>query len=190
MIEAYPLCWPLNRPRAKWRASSKFKTAFGKARDELIHELKLLRATHVTLSTNVPLRHDGLPYANMREPTDPGAAVYFTSKGRQLCFACDRWATVKENVWAICKTIEALRGIERWGTGDMVDAAFTGFAALPPPARPWRSVLALPEQVSIDEAEKAYQRLALVHHPDRGGSNAKMAELNAAIDHARRELAG
>jgi hypothetical protein len=48
-----------------------------------------------------------------------------------MCFACDRWDSVADNVQAIRKTIEALRGIERWGTGDMVQRAFAGFVALP-----------------------------------------------------------
>jgi hypothetical protein len=31
-----------------------------------------------------------------------------------MCFACDRWDSVGDNVYAITKTIKALRGIERW----------------------------------------------------------------------------
>src|SRR5262245_54177038 len=60
-----------------------------------------------------------------------GSAVYFTHKGRQMCFACDRWDKMEDNLHAVSKTIEALRGIERWGTGEMVQQAFTGFVALP-----------------------------------------------------------
>jgi hypothetical protein len=72
----------------------------------------------------VQLRQDGLPYANRRAPSDTGAAVYFSYKGRQMCFACDKWQDVYDNIYAISKTIEALRGIERWGAGDMVEQAF------------------------------------------------------------------
>lgn len=42
-----------------------------------------------------------------------GVAVYFTLKGQQFCFACDHWDEIKDNMQAIHKTIEALRGIER-----------------------------------------------------------------------------
>jgi curved DNA-binding protein CbpA len=40
---------------------------------------------------------------------------------------------------------------------------------------------------TLEEAEAAYSRLALVHHPDRGGSDEQMAKLNAAIEKARKE---
>ena len=99
----------------------------------------MLRATKVVISTNIPLRRDGLPYAGQAQPNDPGVAVYFTTNDRTTCLACDRWKTVAENIYAIAKTIEALRGIERWGSKDAVGAAFLGFAALPPSS--WRKVL-------------------------------------------------
>lgn len=56
-----------------------------------------------------------------------------------MCFACEKWQDVYGNIYAIGKTIEALRGIERWGTGDMVEQAFTGFVALPPRNLPMKS---------------------------------------------------
>jgi hypothetical protein len=76
--------------------------------------------TGVILSTNIPLRNDGLPYANSREPNDPGVAVYFRYQKRDLCFACDAYTSVRENAYAIAKTVEALRGIERWGASGTV----------------------------------------------------------------------
>jgi hypothetical protein len=63
----------------------------------------------VILSTNIALRNDGLPYANSREPNDPGVAVYFRYGKREMCFACDAYTTVRENAYAIAKSIEALR---------------------------------------------------------------------------------
>jgi hypothetical protein len=69
------------------------------------------------------VRGAGRPYVGQRI-SDSGAAVYFTRKGRDQCIACDKWDSVRDNLHAIGKTIEALRGIDRWGTGEMVDAAF------------------------------------------------------------------
>jgi len=54
-----------------------------------------------------------------------------------MCLACDRWDKVQDNIYAIAMTIEPLRGIERWGSGSMVEQAFTGFFALPAPKSPW-----------------------------------------------------
>jgi hypothetical protein len=118
-----------------------------------------------------------------------------------MSFACDRWQKVEHNMQAIAKTIEALRGIARWGTGDMLEAAFTGFAALPPPpaAAPpapgapprlkhWRDVFGTGVQTR-EQLQDVYRRLAAAYHPDRpGGSQAKMAELNAAKAQALQEL--
>jgi hypothetical protein len=110
-----------------------------------------------------------LPYAIAREPNDRGAAVYFTLKGQQMCFACDRWDCVADNIQAIRKTIEALRGIERWGTGDMVQQAFNGFVALPAPPSAWK-VLGVKPGASWTEINEAYREKAKKAHSDVGGS--------------------
>lgn len=188
-IEAYPLCWPAGRERtiSLLRKRSKFDTTFATARDELLHELKLLGAAQVVLSTNVALRRDGLPLASQKQPTDPGVAVYFQRKGRSFAFACDRWLRVEDNIWAICKTVNALRGIERWGTGQMVEAAFTGFERIAPPKPGWWVILEVKAHASTQEIETSYRRLAMRYHPDRGGNAEVMASINAAYEQFKRE---
>lgn len=196
-FEAYPLQWPEGRKRTgQWsREAGKFDVSFARARDNIVKEVQMLCGgrwaadPHTVISTNVALRRDGLPLANQRQPDDTGVAVYFLYKKRQMSFACDRWSKIEHNMQAIAKTIEALRGIARWGTGDMLEAAFTGFTALPPPAtesvqRDWWDVLGVQRHASPDEIKAAYRRLASQHHPDRGGSTAKMAEVNAAYQKA------
>lgn len=130
-VEAYPLQWPEGWPRSRRRAAP-FSTGFAAARDGLLNELRLLGGQHVVISSNVELRRDGLPYANRAQPEDRGVAVYFVRDGKQQCIPCDQWSRVEDNLQAIRKTVEALRGLERWGAKSMVDAAFTGFQALPP----------------------------------------------------------
>lgn len=80
--------------------------------------------SHLVISTNIELRRDGLPHAGRREPSDKGVAVYFDYRRRPICFACDRWDRIGDNIYAIAKTIDALRGIERWGSGSMVEQSF------------------------------------------------------------------
>jgi len=135
------------------------------------------------LSSNLALRNDGLPYANQRQPSDPGAAVYFQRRGKSLVFACDRWDKVEHNLRAIAKTIEALRGIERWGSSDLMERAFNGFEALPAPEQ-WWQVLGVGQGAGRDEISRAYRDKARAAHPDQGGSHAAMARLNAARDQA------
>lgn len=193
MTTAYPLQWPTGRKRTESyrRSRAKFSTTFAVARDAVVGEVRRLGGRNLVVSTNVPLRQDGLPYANFRKPDDEGVAVYFTYDGKQMCFACDRWDKVEHNMLAIVKTIDALRGIARWGTGDMMAAAFTGFTALPAPRaeRPWREVLGLnSHEMSLVEARLAFRRRASVAHPDKGGSHDAMTELNLALAAAEKEL--
>jgi len=182
MEEAFPLYWPEDRTRTPHyqRHRSRFQTNFTRAINTLNNELRLLGARNVVISTDIPLRKDGKPYATTRLIEDPGAAVYFDYKGSQMCFACDRWDRVWDNIYAISKTIEAIRGIERWGTGDMLAAAFTGFIALPPPKKNewWEEILGFPRNIA--EVEQFYRGRAKEIHPDLGGSNKAMAELNRA----------
>lgn len=191
-ITAYPLCWPVGKGRtASWKrersnfGTQKGRISPGRVTDELLQEiLHRLYGKDLIISTNIRLRLDGMPYADQRKVDDPGVAVYFTYKNKPMCFACDRWIDIHDNLWAIAKTIDALRGIARWGSGDMLEAAFTGFVALPKPdkGRKWWQVLELAsEHQSEATVEEAYRRLAMKHHPDRqGGSSAKMAEINVA----------
>lgn len=170
MIEAYPLHWPEGRARTKKPQRARFDTTMGIARDCLMEEIRLLGGTLPVISSNVRLRRDGLPYASDRPPEDPGVAVYFQYAGEQVCFACDKWDRVKDNLQGIRKTIEALRGIARWGTGDMLKRAFHGFAELPPPggttATTWQDILQVGPDATLDDAERAFRRLVRYVHPD------------------------
>lgn len=138
----------------------------------------------VIISTNVRTRLDGLPRSGEREPDDPGAAVYWRkgSKGQMRCMAIDRYATVADNLAAIAATLEAMRAIERHGGAEILNRTFTGFAALPEKAggRAWWDVLEVPSGANRETVETAFRRLARERHPDCGGSETQMAELNEA----------
>jgi hypothetical protein len=193
MTQAYPLQWPIGWPTtpANRRYRSRFGVTQDKAQREIVSEVQRLGGHNLVISTNIQLRRDGLPYTRQTMLDEPGVAVYFTLKGEQKCFACDRWDLVKDNMQAIAKTIEALRGIERWGSSKMVEQAFRGFTPLPAPDQPknWWTILGCGQNVTFDEMEAAYRSKTRLAHPDVGGSHAAMAELNAARDQARKELA-
>lgn len=198
MIEAYPLYWPEGRKKTMpfHREGARFDTSFARARDNVVDQVELLcgrySKTNLIVSTNIALRRDGLPLANQKQPLDTGVAVYFDYKGKQVCFACDRWKKIEDNMQAISKTIEALRGIARWGTGDMLEAAFKGFAALPAPSakRTWREVMTFGESTPTrDQMQQRYRELASMRHPDKaGGSHDAMTELNQARAEAEKEI--
>lgn len=196
--QAYPLDWPEGWPRtpASRRVSScPFRVTFAQGRDDLVEELRLLGATGVVLSTDIPVKRDGLPYAGTQWRAgrdDPGVAVYFTLERKPKVVACDRYASPEANLRAIGKSIEALRGLRRWGASGILERAFAGFDALPNPSRfDWRAEFAWGDGAySREEVLERYKALAFHRHPDRGGTDASMARLTRARDEALRELDG
>jgi hypothetical protein len=145
---------------------------------------------NIVISSNVALRRDGLPYANQAEPNDVGIAVFWFQGGDQRVIACDHWDRTRDNLRAIEKTIEAMRGIDRWGSTDIMDRAFSGFAALPAPAVGWRAVMNFPADLVVDGEllRSRYRKLAHEHHPDHGGLAEDMAALVDAYNQAKKEI--
>ncbi|MGB3684941.1 MAG: J domain-containing protein [Ornithinimicrobium sp.] len=191
MIDAYPLQWPQTWPRTEHPKSAKFKTPFSYARDNLLRELAMLGAKDVVISTNMMVRQDGLLYVKQRVPDDRGVAVYFDLNGEQQCIPCDKWSQVYDNLQAIRLTVEALRGLERWGAKEMVNAAFRGFKALPETAivtpfsvRPWHEVLEVSPAASPQIVKAAYRQQLQRTHPDHGGSITEFEEVQRAYREA------
>jgi hypothetical protein len=184
----YPLSWPQSFARAKYREHGKFKTALPNAIKNVQSSLKLFaqdsgkKLESLVISSNVSLDNDS--------PADPGVAVWFVWDGLQVCIPVDRYHSVASNLHAIHHILEARRVELRHGTLSLVRATFQGFLALPSPtARSWRDVLSLPQgTVSAQDLEQAFRRAASKAHPDKGGTDSAMAEVNVAYDQARREL--
>ena len=107
--------------------------------------------------------------------------------------ACDCWRTVRDNLRAVGLTIDALRAIDRSGATQLLERAFTGFAALPESTtvvRSWRDVLHLNGQpITQRDVLEAFKRRLPLCHPDSGGSHDLMVELNRARDEGLREVA-
>lgn len=191
MIETYPLHWPDGQPRTPIanRRRGRFHAGFTQSRDSALRELKLLGAIEPKISSNIPLRRDGLPYTNSEEPKDSGIALYCMRKSAPVCIACDSYLLSAHNMRAIAMTIAALRTIQRHGTTELLDRAFTGFTALPPANHiAWWSELGIERSASAEEIQTAFRTLAAKFHPDiPGGSNDAMARLNRAYELARSE---
>ncbi len=207
MAERFPLSWPVGWPRTPHPRKSPFdrNRSLDNARRKLDDELRLAGASLVRLSTNIELRLDGKPYSGWRQPADRGVAVYFVLDKKPVALACDRWDRVEDNVYALAKHVEALRGQERWGVGTVAQA-FAGYA-LPPPSgepttpsrssggRPWREVLGFGdsfpaglEKDALQLLDLRFKRLARERHHDVGGSDSDMAELNVAHHQALTDL--
>jgi len=189
----YPLAWPDGWARTDERArkASRYDVSEAKATSGVVDSLRMMKvAQHdVVISTNKRLRRDGLPYANDREPGDPGVAVYWVRKGKAVVIPCDCWRTVRENMRAIGLYLEALRMMERTGASAIADRIFEGFARLPPAQDCWQVLGLHRDDSDMDVVHAKHRQLALEHHPDRGGNAETMARINLARDEALAILA-
>ena len=194
MKTAFPLSWPIGWQREARRinAGNKFSgNTFARARDSLGHELELMGAEGIVLSSNVPLRFDGQPRGGFIDVlADPGIAIYFTLKGKPYVMARDVYTKASDNLRSIGLAVEHLRGLHRHGGASMMERAFTGFAAIEAPrTRTWREVLGCDgDGWNQAEIRARFMDRARQLHPDVGGTDAQMAELNAARDAALKEI--
>ena len=183
MTTAYPLSWPVGVPRTEpqRRETGRLKASLGAALENVQTSLRLFGGdsgkpvSSIVISSNCSL--------GQSQPSDPGIAIWFHWDGRQVCIPIDRYATPAANLQAIHHVIEARRVEARHGTLTMVRQAFAGFAALPPP-RHWSEILGVAHDADRGTIEAAYRSKAKAAHPDAGGTNAAMAELNAARETA------
>jgi hypothetical protein len=203
-VQAFPLQWPEGWPRTpsnKQERGWQFKQSraaggygktlvtFAKARDLLYEELGRLGASNVVVSTNHKPDRYGVPTESKRSVDDDAVAIYFTLKARAMAMACDRFDNAAANMRSLGLAIDAMRQLERHGGGTMMERAFAGFVALPKPdGADWWEVLQVPRTVSRATIEAKFRELARARHPDRGGSDHAMAELNRARDQALAEV--
>jgi hypothetical protein len=213
--KAYPLSWPDGWKRTQFRTGAQFGKAEQKfdpqgqptytskkrlsvadAVRRVLRELGRMgmKDDDIIISTNVPLRIDGMPRSD-QEPRDSGAAVYWrkNEKHPMRCMAIDRYTRVADNLAAIAATLEAMRAIERHGGATILERAFLGFAALPEKAsQAWRETLGIEGDATLELVESRFRALVQVHHPDKNpddpGARQKFEEIVQAREAARLEL--
>jgi hypothetical protein len=205
-------------PATHWR--SRAQPTVAETYAEVVDELKRIKAQGVIISTNIPVKNDGTPWADKRPINgDVGVAVYWSlhvSVGGRLelvphSIQCDKWNSVAANLHAVALSLEALRGVQRWGAVSQ-HQVLRGFRALPgaadvdapPPRRSWREVLEVPEggwtaqapaEAVLAFAKAQYKTMSARMHPDRAApddrdeATRRYSEVNEAMEEAERELA-
>lgn len=193
MAFAKPLRWPIGWKRTEWPTPPQFKAPYATVINDLQGVLDYLECENPVITTNQDTRLDGgLRTAREATPDDTGVALYFTRHSKELCIPCDRFSSVYGNIRAIGLTLEYIKRMERYGTSQMVEAAFSGFKALPETiilsehtARAWYEVLQVSQSASWDVIDAAYKRLLHSAHPDKGGSDYLFQELQEAYKQAK-----
>lgn len=193
MTEAYPLRWPPGWPRHKGSQDSdtRFKGPtfhWDRVYRGLQEEIRRIGGTKIVVSTNQPLRNDGYPYAQQRNISDVGVAVYFMRNGKPMVMAQDRFWSIIGNMRSLTMAIEGLRQMERHGGATMMERAFDGFLALPPAEDCW-AILGLntggkPHLIIKDEIRAAFRNRVRENH----GTDFDMDRLVKARDQAMEQV--
>ena len=196
MITAFPLKWPEGYARtpAEQRRRSQFRQTIATARAFLQEEVRRLEGSNLVISSNQPLKQNGELRGDSQRftSTDYGVAVYFDWKGRSYTMCCDAYRQLWENLYAIARTIAALRQIDRDGVSDFLERAFTGFPALPAAGEStafdaW-SILGIAPTRDVDTIRAAWREKSKVAHPDApGGSPQAWDELQEALKQATQQ---
>lgn len=170
----FPLQWLPQQTRTKYPKLAQFgRHSASRAGDELASELKRLGAKNCIISSNLQRRaRGGGFYADQKNIEDAGVVVYFDLKGTGKAMACDKWDKPEHNLWALFLSVQAIRGLERWGGSELLDGLFTGFMALPDPGKSMPPVdtqyfLGLND---MEDIKQEYRKLVKKMHPDVGGS--------------------
>lgn len=205
---SHPLQWPNGYPRTEmWAKSinSGFKNGMTmqEALTFLYEELQQLGAGKSTLYTD---------YENIEKPSsirrigsDNGATIQFELNGHQYRLACDRWAPIEQNIYALHLALRNLRMILEWGVGN-AENIFGGYSSVVQNTlhgsgtgggssngyaagagatmEEWRLTLGLGPTATLDDAQAVYRRRAktLADKPD------ELMKLNLAMDEANKAL--
>jgi len=123
--------WPGEVRGTSERRRALFKSTPGRTMTELEYELRFVGAQDVTVRgfwLEKDFRRDGSLRAGAR-PTSPGVILEYYAADEKYRFACDTFGFWEHNLKAIVKTLENLRGIDRWGV--VKGEQYIGFKALP-----------------------------------------------------------
>ena len=170
-----PLQWLPQQPRTKRPTRARFgKHSLSTAGIYIENELRLLKAKNCIISTNLRVKIEGGFYAN-QIVEDAGVAIYFKLKDKDKAMACDLWDKPEHNLWALFLSINAIRGLERWGGSDFLDGLFTGFTALPSPEDSIiNNVQYFSDVNNLEHLNLKFKKLAKELHPDSENGNAEL----------------
>lgn len=178
--EKFPLSWPQGYPVTEYREVSKFKCTFAEARDGVFSELSRLGVSDFFISCNVQRDKKGELVEGRLIYDNPGVAVYFTLDGEERVVACDKWKYIHENMRAVEKTIEAIRGMDRWGCSDIIARAVPKLAIEQQAGKSkgaWWQTLGVEQDAPLPYITSAYKRLAKKYHPDMPTANRDMFDM-------------
>ena len=92
-----------------------------------------------------------------------------------------------DNLRVLFLAIQAMRLNEKRGIGDIIEQAYLQLAGPVQEKSPWEILSIFPGS-PLEVAKAAYKSKALKAHPDQGGSEEQMKELNNAMEKIKKGL--
>ena len=128
--------------------------------------------------------------ADPRDLPDERAVVVFDYIGNRVRCEHNVKATYRSNLRDILNTIDDLRLAHYRGLGDLMMHTVSQMLALPGAAYidPYE-LLGVRSDAPIEVVEASYKALAKKAHPDAGGDDTQMRQLNEAIERVRKDRA-
>ena len=110
--------WPGDKTPSYRRKNAPFRCTQTKRLDLLEVELEHLSARDIVVQAYLSLdaiRNDGWPRSGVK-PSDPGVILSFLNLKKELfSYPCDTYRDWNDNLYAIAKSLEALRAVDRYG---------------------------------------------------------------------------
>lgn len=128
--------------------------------------------------TNYP-RGARLEGMNQSE-TDRTVTLRYVLKGKTVNLSMSRQSRAVDNLRMLFLAVEAMRMNEKRGIGELIAQTYLQLAGPIQEKSPWE-VLGIYPGSPLSVAEAAYKERAMIAHPDRGGSELEMKQLNNAI---------
>lgn len=182
-VTPLPPVWPGPRVGA---VKSKFKTQWTRTLDLLDREIRHLNGTHVEFACDIRGERDINLNGQLRANARPGPRVIVSFRvpsGKRLQFPCGTYTWWQDNVYAIAKSLENLRAVERWGVSSV--SQYEGFRQLPAATGPTMTAKAAADTVasyhaahsgdevlaSMSAARDAVRAAIFWTHPDKNGGD-------------------
>lgn len=116
---------------------------------------------------------------------DRTVRLTYQKNGKPINLTMGKQARAVDNLRVLYLSVEAMRMNEKRGISDVIESAYLQLAAPVQERSPWE-VLGIFEGSPLEVAEAVYRAKAKQIHPDAGGSEQKMKELNKAIEDIRK----
>lgn len=184
-IEAWP--WK----ETAHRGTSRFRSSWAAIDSLLRSEADKINASTVVLQIDVmerDIRLDGWIKATAR-PSSPRVVITIERwRADTLAFHCDSYLDWQDNVYAIAKTLEALRAIDRYGVSSSGEQ-YTGWKAIgdgrmtkDEAARLLAEVAGVPDRrpLDIERSAPLLRAARVAAHPDTGGSHERFVKVEEA----------